>query len=197
MGWTGITKPCRSPNRVSLLHKGGNPFYDAAGAETLSRTSGPSSATQLPILAALHAGFPTLFAVHYTPFVRKCKEVFNDARRIIRIQQVPWPTRFGFAAETERFLMTHGGLYESSKCPDPPGSVLRQRPRGFYDARKIVRILQVPWPTRFGFAAGTGTVQDRKRGCPKMIFRNHLRQPRCTAMEFTCCSPFPSAHPYG
>ena len=29
---------------------------------------------------------------------------FFDARRIIRIQQVPWPTRFGFAAETEGFL---------------------------------------------------------------------------------------------
>ena len=55
----------RSPNRVSLLHKGGNSLYGAAGAEVLSRISKyPSSATQLPILAALHAGLPTLFATN-------------------------------------------------------------------------------------------------------------------------------------
>ncbi len=50
-----------SPDRVSLLHKGGDPIYGAAGADTPSRAEGPSSVTQLPILTALHARFPTLF----------------------------------------------------------------------------------------------------------------------------------------
>ena len=49
-------------HRVSLLHKGGFLIYGAAGADIPSRIQNPSSAIQLPILAALHAGRPTLFA---------------------------------------------------------------------------------------------------------------------------------------
>lgn len=64
----------RSPNRVSLLHKGGNSLYGAAGAEILSRISKyPSSATQLPILAALHAGLPTLFAINIHDILENVK----------------------------------------------------------------------------------------------------------------------------
>ena len=49
-----------SPDRVSLLHKGGESIM-AQRVRIPHRGQGPSSVTQLPILTALHAGFPTLF----------------------------------------------------------------------------------------------------------------------------------------
>ena len=56
--------------------------YDAAGADTPSRTNGPSSVTQLPILTALHARFPTLFGIIiHQPYkkVNREKEKFTNS----------------------------------------------------------------------------------------------------------------------
>ena len=50
----------RSPDRVSLLHKGGNPNM-AQRVRRSHRGHSPSSVRQLPILTALHARYPTLF----------------------------------------------------------------------------------------------------------------------------------------
>ena len=45
------------------------------------RRHSPSSARQLPILAALHAGFPTLFETHYTASWGESKEDFPIFRK--------------------------------------------------------------------------------------------------------------------
>ena len=68
--------PYRLPNRASLLHKGGVPQYGAAGAVIPSRAHSPSSVTQLPILTALHAGSPTLFAISIHVLLQKVKKNF-------------------------------------------------------------------------------------------------------------------------
>ena len=71
-------------HRVSLLHKGGFLIYGAAGADIPSRILDPSSAIQLPILAALHAGRPTLFpnTIHdLAKFVKREKELFLSIER--------------------------------------------------------------------------------------------------------------------
>lgn len=62
-----------SPDRVSLLHKGGYPIW-AAGAVIPSWKSFPSSSGQLPVPVALNARSPTLFAHYYTRFFSKSKE---------------------------------------------------------------------------------------------------------------------------
>ena len=49
-------------------------LYGAAGADTPSRITDPSSAIQLPILAALYARFPTLYDPYYTGKPGDCKE---------------------------------------------------------------------------------------------------------------------------
>ena len=70
-------------HRVSLLHKGGFLIYGAAGADIPSRIQNPSSAIQLPILAALHAGHPTLFAhtIHdLKGFVKGESDLFSRFR---------------------------------------------------------------------------------------------------------------------
>ena len=74
---TGSQTVCHSPDRVSLLHKGGYPLWRSGCGYPIADKR-PSSAIQLPILAALHAGFPTLFADHYTRFGRKCKDKFSE-----------------------------------------------------------------------------------------------------------------------
>jgi len=43
------------------LHKGDHPIWSAGAGHSIAEKL-PSSATQLPILAALHAEIPTLFA---------------------------------------------------------------------------------------------------------------------------------------
>ncbi len=49
-----------------------------SGCGDLIADTGPSSATQLPILAALHARSPTLFEDYHTILYIKCKSPFYN-----------------------------------------------------------------------------------------------------------------------
>ena len=71
-------------DRVSLLHSGGIPNM-AQRVRIPHRGQSPSSVTQLPILTALHARFPTLFAAYHTPKSTECKyffHIFANSRQI-------------------------------------------------------------------------------------------------------------------
>ena len=67
------------PDRVSLLHKG-DESHMAQRVRIPYRGQGPSSVTQLPILTALHAGFPTLFQIT----IHETGEIVNNKMDIYR-----------------------------------------------------------------------------------------------------------------
>ena len=61
-----------SPDRVSLLHKGGYPICNSGCGDPIVERV-PSSSGQLPVPVALNAGSPTLFRKHDTAKEGKCK----------------------------------------------------------------------------------------------------------------------------
>ena len=92
-----------SPDRVSLLHKGGYPICNSGCGDSIVEIR-PSSSGQLPVPVALNAPSPTRFGnmIHHqeekvNTFYRKEKEIVVYARRNVGL----WPTQCCALRETD------------------------------------------------------------------------------------------------